>query len=95
MKFSNKRYILAVFFSEVPELIADFIILFSVVHAPKIGDNNVFGVRCQVGPNTTVTRGCFIGTNCMAMLREELPENTVIYGKNNNRRVARDPPQVI
>uniref|UniRef100_A0A915Q0C3 Dynactin subunit 6 n=1 Tax=Setaria digitata TaxID=48799 RepID=A0A915Q0C3_9BILA len=66
----------------------------SVVHAPKIGDNNVFGVRCQVGPYTTVTRGCFIGTNCKAMLREELPENTVIYGKNNSRRVARDPPQL-
>ncbi|VDN86444.1 unnamed protein product [Brugia pahangi] len=67
----------------------------SIVHAPKIGNNNVFGARCQVGPNTTVTRGCFIGTNCMAMLREELPENTVIYGKSNSRRVARDPPQVM
>ncbi|KAL3997195.1 Bacterial transferase hexapeptide (six repeats) family protein [Acanthocheilonema viteae] len=66
----------------------------SVVHAPKIGDNNVFGVRCKVGPNTTVTRGCFIGVNCVAMLQEELPENTVIYGKNNSRRVARDPPQL-
>ncbi|KAK6105395.1 Bacterial transferase hexapeptide (six repeats) family protein [Brugia pahangi] len=66
----------------------------SIVHAPKIGNNNVFGARCQVGPNTTVTRGCFIGTNCMAMLREELPENTVIYGKSNSRRVARDPPQI-
>lgn len=68
--------------------------IFSVVHAPKIGDNNVFGVRCQVGPCTTVTRGCFIGTKCKAMLREELPENTVIYGKNNTRRITRDPPQV-
>ncbi|OZC08790.1 bacterial transferase hexapeptide repeat protein [Onchocerca flexuosa] len=61
-----------------------------------IGRDNVFeigSVRCQVGPNTMVTRGCFIGTNCIAVLQEELPENTVIYGKNNSRRVARDPPQ--
>ncbi|VDM95325.1 unnamed protein product [Thelazia callipaeda] len=65
-----------------------------VVHALKIGDNNVFGVRSQVGLHTIVTRGCSVGTNCTSTLQEELPENTVIYGKNNNRRVAKHPPQL-
>ncbi|VDN25426.1 unnamed protein product [Gongylonema pulchrum] len=65
-----------------------------VVHAMKIGDNNVFGIRSHVGQHTIVTRGCSIGTNCKALLREELPENTVIYGKENRRRTALDPPQL-
>lgn len=65
-----------------------------MVQAAKIGDNNVFGVRSHVGPKTTVTRGCYVATKCKALFAEELPENIVIYGRNNNRRIAGDPPQV-
>lgn len=66
----------------------------SVVQAASIGDNNVFGVNCHVGPNVTVTNGCTVGIKCKALHKEVLQENTVIYGKNNNRRIAEERPEV-
>lgn len=60
----------------------------SVIQAAKIGNGNLFGVQCKVGPSTEVTNNCFIGVRCSALLKEELPENTVIYGKGNSRRIA-------
>uniref|UniRef100_A0A0N4U5C3 Dynactin subunit 6 n=1 Tax=Dracunculus medinensis TaxID=318479 RepID=A0A0N4U5C3_DRAME len=67
----------------------------SVMQASRVGDNNIFGVRSRVGPNTIVTNGCFIGTKCSAVMTETLPENMVIYGETNIRRIASDPPQVL
>ncbi|VDM47092.1 unnamed protein product [Toxocara canis] len=66
----------------------------SVVQAARIGNNNVFGVRCHVGPQTIVTNGCSVGVKCRALMKEELPENLVIYGEKQTRRVAFDPPLV-
>lgn len=59
-----------------------------VVNALHIGNSNVFGVRCKIGPETIVTNGCFIGARCSAVLKEKLPERTVIYGEKNCRRIA-------
>uniref|UniRef100_A0A0M3I370 Dynactin subunit 6 n=1 Tax=Ascaris lumbricoides TaxID=6252 RepID=A0A0M3I370_ASCLU len=66
----------------------------SMVQAARIGNNNVFGVRCFVGPQTTVTNGCSVGVKCRATMKEVLPENVVIYGETQTRRTASEPPLI-
>ena len=42
----------------------------------------------------TVSNGCIIGAKCIVTTREVLQNNTVIFGVDNQRRVAYDKPQV-
>ncbi|ETN78188.1 bacterial transferase hexapeptide repeat protein [Necator americanus] len=66
----------------------------AVVHAPTVGNNNVLHVQCEVSPNSCISNGCSIGVRCKLFAKETLPEQTVIYGKFNERRVANDNPPV-
>ena len=61
-------------------------------HALKIGDNNVLESKSYVGRATELSNGCIIGAGCRVMTAEVLPENCVIYGSRNDRRVQSDKP---
>ncbi|GAA53027.1 dynactin 6 [Clonorchis sinensis] len=60
--------------------------------AMEIGDNNVFEAKSFVGPHMRITNGCVIGAMCSLMSDETLPECTVIYGEQGQRRVASERP---
>jgi hypothetical protein len=42
----------------------------------------------------TISNGCIIGVKCILNTHETLQDNTVIYGSNNQRRIAFEKPQV-
>ncbi|CAF0803154.1 unnamed protein product [Didymodactylos carnosus] len=60
--------------------------------ALKVGDNNILECKARVGRNITLTNGCVIGAKCSLMTNEILPENTVIYGSEHERRIMPDRP---
>ncbi|GFQ94473.1 dynactin subunit 6 [Trichonephila clavata] len=62
------------------------------VESVKIGDNNVLESKCIVGKNTQLTSGCVIGAKCELTCNEIIPENTVIYGSNCERRQQAEKP---
>lgn len=49
----------------------------------------------RVGRNVTLTNGCVIGAKCTLTTDEVLPENTVIFGSDHQRRTMPDRPAVI
>ena len=61
-------------------------------HALKIGDNNVFESKSYVGRTTELSNGCIIGAGCQVMTAEVLPENCVVHGSRNDRRLQSDKP---
>ncbi|XP_070546435.1 dynactin subunit 6-like [Ptychodera flava] len=63
----------------------------------RVGSNNIVEARALVGRNTELSNGCIIGAACDVTSHEVLPENTVIFGGNCNRRVQaeRPPPQTL
>ena len=60
--------------------------------ALSVGDNNVLECKSQVGAETTVSSGCVVGAMCRLSNRETLPENTVVFGQENRRRVQAERP---
>ncbi|GFV23778.1 dynactin subunit 6 [Trichonephila clavipes] len=62
------------------------------VESVKIGDNNVLESKCIVGKHTQLTSGCVIGAKCELTCNEIIPENTVIYGTNCERRLQAEKP---
>jgi hypothetical protein len=48
----------------------------------------------QVGRSVTLTSGCVIGAKCSLTTNETLPENTVIFGTDHQRRTMPDRPAV-
>merc|ERR1712150_357584 len=63
-----------------------------VSYALKIGDSNNLEAKSVVGKSTVLTNGCIVGAGCEAMTEEILPENCVIYGSRNDRRIQGDRP---
>ena len=63
-----------------------------VSYALKIGDSNNLEAKSVVGKSTVLTNGCIIGAGCEIMTEEVLPENCVIYGSRNDRRIQGDRP---
>lgn len=62
--------------------------------ARKIGDNNVLESKSYISHDVELTSGCIIGAGCKLTNAEVIPENTVIFGRNCNRRKQSDrPPQ--
>lgn len=47
-----------------------------------------------VGRYTELTSGCVIGTKCEVTCQEVIPENTIIYGSNCERRVQAEKSAV-
>lgn len=64
----------------------------SMSHALKIGDHNVLESKSVVGRSTELTDGCIIGAGCHVTSQEVLPENCVVFGANNDRRIQADRP---
>lgn len=64
------------------------------VEANRIGDKNIFECKCYVGPEVSVSSGCFIGVRVRLHCKQHLPENTVIYGKDCMQREAIDKQAV-
>lgn len=58
------------------------------VEAYKIGEKNVFECKSYVSPYVSVSSGCIIGAGCSVEAKQDLPENTVIYGKGCHQREA-------
>ena len=59
----------------------------STSYALKIGDFNNLEAKSVVGKSTVLTNGCIIGDGCKVLTEEAIPENCVIYGSKNDRRV--------
>ena len=64
----------------------------STSYALKIGDYNNLESKSTVGKSTVLTNGCIIGAGCKLLTEEVLPENCVVYGAKNDRRVQGDRP---
>lgn len=47
-----------------------------------------------MGKNTKLTTGCIIGAKCELTCCETIPENTVIFGENRERRLQAEKPPV-
>ena len=62
------------------------------IESLKIGDNNVLESKCYVGRYTELTSGCAIGAKCEVTCNEIIPENTIIYGSNCERRIQAEKP---
>ena len=61
-------------------------------NALKIADNNILESKSLVGRATELSNGCIVGAGCHVTTEEVLPENCVIYGKANDRRIQQDKP---
>ena len=48
----------------------------------------------KIGRGVTISNGCIIGAKCELSTIEVLQDNTVVFGKNNQRRIANEKPQV-
>lgn len=51
-------------------------------------------IEAQVGRSVTLTSGCVIGAKCSLTTNETLPENTVVFGSEHQRRTMPDRPAV-
>ncbi len=61
-------------------------------NALKIGDFNTLESKSVIGRLTELTNGCIVGAGCSLKTEEVLPENTVVFGAKNERRVQADRP---
>jgi dynactin-6 len=61
-------------------------------YALKIGDFNTLESKSVVGRSLELTNGCIIGAGCQLLTSEMLPENCVVYGAKNDRRIQADRP---
>ncbi|KAM3177567.1 hypothetical protein ACTXT7_004320 [Hymenolepis weldensis] len=62
------------------------------VSSREVGNSNVFESKCYVGPQVRISNGCVIGAMCSLTAPEQLPENTMIYGEDCQRRIASERP---
>ncbi|XP_015430102.1 PREDICTED: dynactin subunit 6 [Dufourea novaeangliae] len=60
--------------------------------AYKVGDNNILESKAFVGREVELTSGCVIGAACSLTEPEAIPENTVVYGSDCQRREMHDKP---
>uniref|UniRef100_A0AAF5DGL1 Dynactin subunit 6 n=1 Tax=Strongyloides stercoralis TaxID=6248 RepID=A0AAF5DGL1_STRER len=60
-----------------------------------IGDKNTFEVQStfRVDKNVTITDFCSIGTGCIVPEGEELQPQTVVFGKNSDKRIGCEKSQ--
>ncbi|XP_076178693.1 dynactin subunit 6 [Ptiloglossa arizonensis] len=64
----------------------------STCEAFKLGDNNILESKAFVGREVEITNGCVIGASCILTEPETIPENTIIYGSQRQRREMYDKP---
>uniref|UniRef100_A0A6B2EBT1 Dynactin subunit 6 n=1 Tax=Phlebotomus kandelakii TaxID=1109342 RepID=A0A6B2EBT1_9DIPT len=58
------------------------------IEALKIGERNIFECRCVVSASVKISNGCVIGAGSHLTGAQDLPENTVITGRNCLQREA-------
>ena len=58
------------------------------VEALEIGDKNTFECKSYVSSDVKISNGCIIGAGCRVDGKFDLPENTVIYGRDCSQREA-------
>uniref|UniRef100_A0AAF5I096 Dynactin subunit 6 n=1 Tax=Strongyloides stercoralis TaxID=6248 RepID=A0AAF5I096_STRER len=58
-----------------------------------VGNQNLFSVRSKVDKNVTITDFCSIGTGCIVPEGEELQPQTVVFGKNSDKRIGCEKSQ--
>ncbi|XP_068975495.1 dynactin subunit 6 [Bombus flavifrons] len=58
----------------------------------KVGDHNILESKAHVGREVELTNGCIIGTSCSLTEADTIPENTIIYGNECQRREMHDKP---
>lgn len=56
---------------------------------------NVIFPKAQVSREIELTNGCVIGAACSLTEQEVVPENTIVYGSQCQRREMNDKPYVI
>lgn len=54
----------------------------------------VFASKARVAREVELTNGCVIGAACSLTEQETVPENTVVYGSQCQRREMNDKPYV-
>ncbi|KAK0158546.1 hypothetical protein PV328_009535 [Microctonus aethiopoides] len=64
----------------------------SMCEALRVGDNNVLEAKAKVSRDVELSNGCVIGTSCNLTEEEIVPENTIIYGTECQRREMNDKP---
>ena len=64
----------------------------SYCEAIKIGNNNTLESKSKLGRQVVLGNGCVIGACCELTTSEVLPDNTVIFGKECQRRVQSERP---
>lgn len=64
----------------------------SYCEAIKIGNNNTLESKSKLGRQVVLGNGCVIGACCELTTSEALPDNTVIFGKECQRRVQSERP---
>ncbi|RUS16474.1 hypothetical protein BC937DRAFT_91159 [Endogone sp. FLAS-F59071] len=57
------------------------------VEGSKIGNQNIVEAKARIIGTTSIGDNCVIGTGCSTEMNETVPNNTVIYGYNHNRRM--------
>ncbi|KYN35032.1 Dynactin subunit 6 [Trachymyrmex septentrionalis] len=67
-----------------------------VCESYKVGDNNILEAKAQVSREIELTNGCVIGAACSLTEQETIPENTIVYGSQCQRREMNDKiyPQI-
>ncbi|XP_029035823.1 dynactin subunit 6 [Osmia lignaria lignaria] len=58
----------------------------------KVGDNNILESKAHVAREVELTNGCVIGASCSLTESETIPENTIVYGSQCQRREMYDKP---
>ncbi|XP_014671321.1 PREDICTED: dynactin subunit 6-like isoform X1 [Priapulus caudatus] len=64
----------------------------SYCEAVRLGDNNILEAKTKVGHGVELTNGCIIGAGCCISNKEIIPENTVISGSQQMRRLQLERP---
>ncbi|XP_012274180.1 dynactin subunit 6 [Orussus abietinus] len=64
----------------------------STCEAYKVGDNNILETKAHVGREVELTNGCVIGAACILAEPETVPESTIVFGSQGQRREMNDKP---
>lgn len=54
----------------------------------------IFMCTAKIGSKVEISNGCIIGAGCVVNMEEQLPDNTVVFGENCDRRIQREKPLV-
>ncbi|KAJ8687264.1 hypothetical protein QAD02_023058 [Eretmocerus hayati] len=63
-----------------------------VCEAPRVGDNNILESKAYVGRQVELTNGIILCASCSLTEQEIVPENTIVYGEQCQRREMNDKP---